>query len=124
LTVGDKVYQCKTKRLYKLSLGEAIGLQRLTGLTISDWRLGLLTWDRYNADVVLGVVWLLKTRAGEPVHMDQINMLDVEELLAGFDWTDDYAEMQAELQEMFESRGAARTGEQPSEQPIEQPAAQ
>lgn len=110
LTLNGTVYQCPSMRLYELSLGEAVELKRLTGLTIADWRLGLLTFDRHDPDVLIGVVWLLKTRAGEPLHLDQVNMIPTSELLAGFDWSDDLAEMQASLQRLLERRG-----EQPDE---------
>lgn len=101
LTLEGKVYTEKTMHLYELSLGEAREIKRFTGLTLADWRLGLLTWNRHDPDVLAGVVWLLKHRAGEPVHWDQINMLPAAELLGAFDWSDDQAEMQAALTELL-----------------------
>lgn len=66
--------------LYRVTIGEARRIKRSTGLTLSDWRLGLLTWGREDPDVLVGLVYLLKSRAGETVdwyELDQINAQDV-----------------------------------------------
>jgi hypothetical protein len=98
---NGRVYTAKSMRLYELDLGEAREIKRYTGLTLADWRLGLLTFDRHDPDILAGVVWLLMKRAGDTVHWDELNMIPSLELLRGFDWSDDVAEMQADLTELL-----------------------
>lgn len=76
---GDE-YSSPILDLYRLTISEARTIKRHTGLTLADWRLGLLTWGREDPDVLVGLVYLLKTRAGETVdwyELDQVNAQDV-----------------------------------------------
>lgn len=93
LTLGGTVYTSPVMRLYDVSLGEAREIKKMTGLTIQDWRLGLLTFNRLDPDVLLGLVWLLRTRAGETPHLDELNMIPVAELTTAFDWSEDLETM-------------------------------
>lgn len=101
LTLNGSTYTAKTMSLYEISMAEAIRVKQLTGMTITDWRLGLLTWDRLDPDVIRALVLVLKLRAGEQFHMDEINMLDAFALGKAVDWSDDLAEMQASLRQML-----------------------
>jgi hypothetical protein len=111
MTIGGKTYQAKALDLYDLTLGEAREIQRYTGLTIADWRLGLLTFDRHNSDVIAGLIWLLLFRAGDPVRWDVLNATPVKDLLGTIDWSEDQAAMLEELRTLTK---------QPAEAPGEQ----
>lgn len=111
MTIGGKTYQAKALDLYDLTLGEAREIQRYTGLTIADWRLGLLTFDRHNADVIAGLVWLLLFRAGDPVHWDVLNATPVKDLLGAIDWSEDQAAMLEELRSLTKQPAESPGGE-------------
>lgn len=115
LTLNGKTYQSAVMPLYDISMAEAIRIKALTGMTIADWRLGLLTWNRQDPDTIRALVLLLKSRAGEQFHMDEINMMSATELVNSFDWSEDNEEMQAQLQALIAGRDAGEPTEQPAE---------
>jgi hypothetical protein len=112
MTIGGKTYQAKALDLYDLTLGEAREIQRYTGLTIADWRLGLLTFDRHNSDVIAGLIWLLLFRAGDPVRWDVLNATPVKDLLGTIDWSEDQAAMLEELRTLTKQPAESPGGEQ------------
>lgn len=80
LVLDGHEYSSPILDLYRVTIGEARTIKRCTGLTLADWRLGLLTWGREDPDVLAGLVYLLRSRAGETVdwyELEQINAQDV-----------------------------------------------
>lgn len=63
-----------------VTVREAIALKAHTGMALKAWQAGL---SEVDGMAFLGLVWLLKTRAGEPVVFDDldfaIDALDMDE---------------------------------------------
>lgn len=96
LTLNGKEYQSPVLTLFTISIGEARAIKRHTGLTIADWHDGLKTLGRFDPDVCLSLVFLLKSRAGESVNWDELNALSAMDVVAAFDFTltdDDRSDM-------------------------------
>ena len=90
LTLGDKTYESDLGPLKEPSIGEARAIKRQTGLTITDWAEGLENLGRLDPDVLAGLVFLLRKRAGEPVDWAEIDSLSLADFAAGlsFDLTE------------------------------------
>lgn len=90
LTLREVEYRADLADLYRLSIAEARTIKRRTGMTIADWRVGLMTLVREDPDVLAGLVFLLRHRArsdADPeVDWDDIGTLTIEELAEGFEW--------------------------------------
>lgn len=99
LTLGDKEYTSTLMGLYELSIGEARTIKRNTGMTITEWQLGLALFSRReDADILAGLVFLLRSRAGEQVAWSDIDTLPIKSVKEGFDVTDlDDAELREHL---------------------------
>lgn len=67
VTVGDKVYEHDRTTLL---ISDAIQIKRLTGMTIREWQQGLIDDD---PDSLKGLVWLLKSKAGENPDWDELD---------------------------------------------------
>lgn len=90
LTLGDKEYVSDLLGLYKLTIGEARVIKRNTDMGIAEWRFGLISMNtRWDPDVMAGIVFLLRARAGERVDWSDIDTLTVEQITQGFDFTED-----------------------------------
>ena len=96
LTLGDKTYVSDLRPLKEPSIGEARAIKRATGLTIAGWNEGLENLGQLDPDVLAGLVFLLRRRAGETVDWAEIDAVPLADLAAGlsFELTDgDIAEM-------------------------------
>lgn len=80
LTLNGTEYQSKLFALLNPSIGEARIIKRHTGMSISEWRLGLMTLHREDPDVLAGLVFILKHRAGEQVDWSELEQLSSQEL--------------------------------------------
>lgn len=80
LTLNGTEYQAGVFSLLDVSIGEARDIKRHTGMTISDWQLGLLTSERQDPDVLAAIVLVLRRRAGEDVDWAEIETLSTVEV--------------------------------------------
>ncbi|MGH7964163.1 MAG: hypothetical protein ACRERD_20465 [Candidatus Binatia bacterium] len=97
--MGDSEYRSGILDLYRLTLGEARVIKRNTGLTLSDWRLGLITWGREDPDVLAGLLYVLKTRAGEHVLWADLDAVNAQDIINGLELEESDA---AEIQQVTE----------------------
>lgn len=99
LTLGGSEYRSGILDLYRLTLGEARVIKRNTGLTLSDWRLGLITWGREDPDVLAGLLYVLKIRAGEHVLWADLDTVNAQDIVNGLELEESDA---AEIQQVTE----------------------
>lgn len=101
LTLRGVEYQSDLMALYEISLGEARVIKRNTGMTITDWRVGLMTFAREDPDVLTALVFLLRHRArtsSDPeVDWSEIDQIGVRELAEGVEWEDADADLIARI---------------------------
>jgi hypothetical protein len=83
LSLDEREYQAKAYSLFDLSIGEARTIKRNTGMSISEWRLGLMTLHREDPDVLAGIVFVLRHRAGEQVDWAEMENISTQTLIAG-----------------------------------------
>jgi hypothetical protein len=83
LSLDGREYQAKAYSLFDLSIGEARTIKRNTGMSISEWRLGLMTLHREDPDVLAGIVFVLRHRAGEQVDWAEMENISTQTLIAG-----------------------------------------
>lgn len=100
LTLNGQEYQAPVFSLLNVSVGEARTIKRQTGMTISDWRLGLLTIERQDPDVLAAVVFILRHRAGEDVDWADVDKLSTMELARSVVTEPGDYELPAELQDL------------------------
>lgn len=81
LTLNGAEYSADLMSLYRVSITEARTIKRQTGMTLADWRIGLLTFNREDPDMIAGVVYLLKHRAAEIVDWTEIGELDAQAVI-------------------------------------------
>jgi hypothetical protein len=89
LKLGDKTYTSSVVDLVRLSIGEARAIKRATGMTIADWRDTFRRIDREDPDLLIGLAYLMRTRAGEPVDWSDLDHMSSTELMAAFEATND-----------------------------------
>lgn len=87
LTLEGTTYESPILALFKMSIGEARTIKRNTGLTILGWQEGLKAMDQIDPDICIGLIYLLRSRAGETVDWDALDELPVADVLGGFDFT-------------------------------------
>lgn len=108
LTLRGVEYQSDLMGLYELSLGEARQIKRRTGMTISDWRVGLMTFTREDPDVLASLVYLLRHRARQPadpeVDWAEIDQVGIKELVEGFEWEDADTDLVNRVQEESDAK--------------------
>lgn len=133
LTLGDKVYESDLAALVEVTIGEARTIKGQTGLTIRGWEEGLKDLASVDPDVIAGLVWLLRSRAGEAVDWTEINALTINELATALDFTltegdqariaeagvRDWAELEALRSQVAESESAAPAEVAPPKDSIE-----
>lgn len=71
VTIEGQVYEYDPER--KVSLPEAIGLQKTTGWTPEEWEKAVTAGD---AVAMAGLVWLVLRRAGQAVKMSDIERME------------------------------------------------
>lgn len=81
LTINGTEYQASMPSMLRLTIGEARAIKSHTGLSIADWRLGLMTLNREDPDVLAGLVVLLKYRAGEGIELAELDALNTDALV-------------------------------------------
>jgi hypothetical protein len=87
LTLGDTEYQSDLFPLLKLTIGEARIIKRNTGMNIGQWRNGLSNLGEEDPDVLAALMFLLRSRAGEQVTWDEIDLMSEYDIITGFDFT-------------------------------------
>lgn len=85
LVLDDKTYTAALPTLYRLTIGEAQAIKRHTGLTLSDWRIGMLTFYREDPDVLAGLVFLLRKRSGETVDWVALGEVNAQDVIDGLE---------------------------------------
>lgn len=108
LTLGEKTYTESVWDLYWPALGPARTIKRHTGMTLIDWRIGLMTWSREDPDVLAALVYLFKHRAGEIVDWPAIDGVGSHPVVTGLEWEDSDQEIVDGLQRS--ASGDARDG--------------
>lgn len=92
LTLGGVEYRADLPDLYEVSIGEARAIKANTRMTISDWRVGLMTFAREDPDVLAAMVFLLRNRSRKPddpeVDWREIDAITSRELAEGVAWED------------------------------------
>lgn len=125
LTLRGVEYQSDLLALYEISLGEARKIKRHTGMTISDWRVGLMTFTREDPDVLASLVYLLRHRArkaGDPeVDWSEIDQIGSKELAEGFEWEDVDTELVARVRAGGETVESGPDSEPPAESDEQRP---
>lgn len=89
LALGGKTYRAKVVDLVQLSIGEARVIKRETGMKIADWRDTFRAIDREDPDLLIGMAYLMRSRAGEPVNWSDLDHMSSLELMAAFEATAD-----------------------------------
>lgn len=74
--------------LFHVTIGEARAIKSHTGLSIAEWRTGLMTLDQEDPDVLAGLVVLLTYRAGRQIDMAELESLDTQQLIATLEFED------------------------------------
>lgn len=115
LTLGEVTYQSDLMALYRLSIAEARVIKRQTGMTLADWRFSLITYFREDPDMLAGLVYLLKHRAGEVVDWDEIGLINAQDVIDGAKFEESDAEQLARIQ----GSDVVSEDEGGQEQPIE-----
>lgn len=122
--VDDTDYDFDPESLYDLTIGEARAIKAQTGLTVTDWRLGLVTSYRQDPDVLAGIVWVVRRRAGETVDWADIDRISTTELLESVIDLDEPAEEPAEtVSEPAPETDAKRNGRKRTNPTPAEPAA-
>ena len=116
LTLGGVTYQADMLSLYRLSIREAREIKRHTTLTLADWRFGLRTFFREDPDILLGVVYVLKSRAGEVVNWDELDGLNAQDIVDGIEMgeIEDVDREQLDQARVRLDAAAKPTGESPA----------
>lgn len=121
LALRGKTYETDFLDLLKLTIGESRVIKRhCTGpngkaMTGADWRECMVAFDREDPDLLAGIVFLLRSRAGETVEWSDLEALTVQEFAEGL--------TVAEVVELPEDpAGSPSEPESPPETP-EEPAA-
>jgi hypothetical protein len=112
LSLDGREYQAKTYSLFDLSIGEARTIKRNTGMSISEWRLGLMTLHREDPDVLAGIVFVLRHRAGEQVDWAEMENISTQTLIAGLKLED------GDLDPPAEESAEGQTQAEPAVTPI------
>jgi hypothetical protein len=88
-TLDGTDYPFDPAALFDLTIGEARSIKAHTGLTLTDWHQGLALSYRGDPDVLAGIVWLVRRRAGEVVDWAEIDRISTESLLGSVIDVDD-----------------------------------
>jgi hypothetical protein len=95
LALRGKTYETEFLDLLQLSIGESRTLKRncvgLSGkaMTGADWRECVIAFDREDPDLFAGIVFLLRSRAGEIVQWSDLEDLTVKEFTEGLSIVND-----------------------------------
>ena len=89
LTLGGRTYTSGLVDLVQVSIGEARTIKKATGMTIADWRDTFRRVDREDPDLLIGMVYLMRTRAGETAEWSDLDHMPVKDLMAAFDVTNE-----------------------------------
>lgn len=95
LALRGKTYETDFLDLLKLTIGESRVIKRnCTGpngkaMTGADWRECMVAFDREDPDLLAGIVFLLRSRAGETVEWADLEDLTVQEFAEGLTVADD-----------------------------------
>lgn len=95
LVLRGKTYETEFLDLLQLSIGESRTLKRncvgLSGkaMTGADWRECVIAFDREDPDLFAGIVFLLRSRAGEIVEWAYVEDVTVKEFAEGFSIVND-----------------------------------
>lgn len=106
LTLRGVEYQSDLLSLYDLTINEAraIKANTTTHMTIADWRVGLITFNREDPDVLAALIYLLRHRAGEIDDWDAIGDIRTRELTDGFEWEESDTELVNRVQQEQDAR--------------------
>lgn len=89
LALKGKTYETDFLDLLKLTIGESRVIKRNCvgpegkAMTGADWRECMVRFDREDPDLLAGIVFLLRSRAGEIVEWSELEDLTVEEFATG-----------------------------------------
>lgn len=83
MTLGGKTYEADLAALVNLSIGEARIIKRETGLTVMGWMDGMQAFNKQDPDILAGLVFLFKSRAGETVDWGDLDKISVKEFWGG-----------------------------------------
>ena len=86
LTLGESTYSEDVLSLYRLSIGEIRAIKRHTGMTFADWKFGLVTYFREDPDFLLGLVYVMKRRAGETPDWTALEQVNAQDIVDGLEW--------------------------------------
>lgn len=89
LTLGGRTYTSGLVELVQVSIGEARVIKKATGMTIADWRDMFRRVDREDPDLLIGMAYLMRTRAGETADWSDLDHMPVKDLVAAFDVTNE-----------------------------------
>lgn len=88
-TLNGKTYRSSVMDLVRLSIGEARVIKRETGMKIADWRDTFRAIDREDPDLLIGLAYLMRTRAGELAEWSDLDHMSSLELMSAFDAVQD-----------------------------------
>ncbi len=81
--LDGKDYDYDEDSLFDVTIGEARAIKAATGLTIGDWKSGLVTMTfRGDPDVLAGIVWLVRKRADDPITWNEIDQISTTALFS------------------------------------------
>jgi hypothetical protein len=95
LALRGKTYETEFLDLLQLSIGESRTLKRNCvgpsgkAMTGADWRDCVIAFDREDGDLLAGIVFLLRSRAGEIVEWSDLETVTVSELAEGLSIVND-----------------------------------
>lgn len=87
LTLGGRTYTSGLVELLQLTIGEARVIKKATGMTIADWRDTFRQVAREDPDLLIGMAYLMRTRAGETADWSDLDHMSATDLANAFDLT-------------------------------------
>ena len=89
LTLGDSTWRLDLSAMYYPKIGPAREIKRRTGMTIADWRNGLMLLSiREDPDVLAALLFLFRHRPGEAVDWAELDGVDSKAVLEGLELED------------------------------------
>lgn len=81
LVLGGRTYRMDPASLSELTIKEAREIKHHTGFRIAGWAQAMTSLTEVDPDVFLGVVYLMRTRAGEEFNWSELDDMPILELM-------------------------------------------